>query len=53
MSTIHRKAGSNFVIFILFFCGSLIEAMLDRNWNLAALFLMLAFLFLYADYKRA
>ncbi len=48
----HMKLGTNTAIFILFFGVALAEAFQSRNWLLAGLFLIIGFVFLYADNQK-
>ncbi|MGH7616170.1 MAG: hypothetical protein ACREPM_02975 [Gemmatimonadaceae bacterium] len=43
------RVGSHFSVFILFFGLSLVEAIVSRDWPMAAVFVVLAFAFLRAD----
>lgn len=47
------KIGTNMTIFILFFGVALVEAFQSNNWLLSGLFLVLGFVFLYSDNKKA
>ena len=46
------RFGSDFVVFLLFFGLSLLEAFQTRNWLRAAFWLAIAAVFLYIDRKR-
>lgn len=45
------KLGTNFAVFVIFFGLALVEAIRNRNWFSAALFLALGVLSLWADYR--
>ena len=47
-----KFTGTNITVFLLFFGLSLLEALGSRNWVVAALWLVVGFLFLRADLSR-